>query len=76
MTIKCVDYWKTHIDPASLGAYHQLIEEGQIRIHRVTYSQETQGTVVEYYTAIPHEWILDELKKRSEEHGTVSNGHY
>ena len=65
--IKCVDYWPCHIPPEKLAAYKQLIEEGQIRKHHVIVNQTAGSTTVEYYATIPHEWIREELKKRSEQ---------
>lgn len=63
--IKCVDYWPCHIPPEKLSAYKQLIEEGQILKHHVIVNQRAGSTTVEYYSTIPHEWIREELKKRS-----------
>ena len=63
--IKCVDYWPEHISPEKLEAYKQLIEEGQIRKHHVIYDRKSGSTTVEYYAIAPHEWILDELRRRS-----------
>ena len=65
--IKCVDYWPEHIPPEKLEAYRQLIEEQQIRKHHVIYDRNTGSTTVEYYAIAPHEWILDELRRRSSE---------
>jgi len=70
--IKCVDYWPEQIPPEKLEAYRQLIEEGQIRKHHVIYDRTTGSTTVEYYAIAPHEWILDELKKRSEAYARQS----
>ena len=64
--IKCVDYWAGQIPPEKLEAYRQLIEEKQIRKHHVIHDRDAGSTTVEYYAIAPHEWILDELKKRSE----------
>ena len=64
--VKCVDYWTVQIPPEKLNAYRQLIEEGQIRKHHVIYKRGTGRTVVEYYAIAPHEWILEELKRRSQ----------
>jgi len=65
--IKCIDYWPEHIPEDKLEAYRQLIEEGQIRKkHHVIYDRTAGSTTVEYYAIAPHEWILEELKKRSE----------
>lgn len=63
--IKCVDYWPGPIQSEKLAAYKQLIGEGQIRKHHVIYERGTGRTVVEYYAIAPHEWIREELKKRS-----------
>ena len=63
--IKCVDYWPEQIPPEKLEAYRQLIEEGQIRKHHVIYDRTTSSTTVEYYAIAPHEWILEELRRRS-----------
>ena len=69
---KCVDYWPDDIPPEKLDAYKQLIEEGQITKHHVLFNLTTGSTVVEYYAIAPHEWILDELKKRSEAYARQS----
>ena len=64
--VKCVDYWPKHIPPEKLDAYKQLIEEGQIRKRHVIYDKQAGSTTVEYYAIAPHEWIMDELRRRSE----------
>jgi hypothetical protein len=66
--IKCVDYWPKHIPPEKLAVYKQLIEEGQIRKHHVIVDRAAGSTTVEYYAIAPHEWILEEMKRR------VANG--
>ena len=63
--IKCIDYWPGHIPPNKLKAYKQLIEEKQIQKHHVIMNRNSGSTTVEYYSTVPHEWILDELRKRS-----------
>ena len=65
--IKCVDFWPEHIPDEKLAAYNALIDDGQIRKHYVIYNRQTGSTAIEYYAIAPHEWILDELKKRSAE---------
>ena len=70
--VKCVDYWPGRIPPEKLATYKQLIDEGQIRKHTVIYDRTAGSTVVEYYAIAPHEWILDELKKRSEAYARQS----
>ena len=62
--IKCVDYWPCYIPPEKLNAYKQLIEEGQIMNHHVIVNRQAGSTTVEYYSTIPHEWIIEELRKR------------
>ena len=63
--IKCVDFWPEQIPPEKQEAYRQLIEEGQIREHHVIYNRRTGNTTVEYFAIMPHEWVLDELKRRT-----------
>lgn len=62
--IKCVDYWPAGIPDNKLGAYRQLIDEGQIRKHTVLVNKQTHATTVEYYAIMPHEWVREELAKR------------
>ena len=61
----CKDTWTRLIPPEKLDAYKQMVEEKQIRMHRVIYDRTTGSTTVEYYAIAPHEWILEELKRRS-----------
>lgn len=63
--IKCVDFWPVQIPPEKLAAYRALIDEGQIRKHHVIYNRRTGSTTVEYYAIMPHEWVREELRKRS-----------
>ena len=70
--IRCIDFWPAHIPPEKLAAYKQLIDEGQIRKHHVIVNQRTGSTTVEYYSTIPHEWILEELKRRSEHYEQIA----
>jgi hypothetical protein len=62
--IKCIDYWHGRIPPEKLEAYRQMIQEGQIRKHHVIYDRRVGSTIIEYYSTIPHEWILEEMKRR------------
>lgn len=62
--IKCVDFWPVQIPPEKLMVYKQLISEGQIRKHHVIYNRRTGSTTVEYYAIAPHEWILEEMRRR------------
>ena len=63
--IKCVDFWPEQIPPDKLRAYKTLIQAGLIMKHHVVYNRHAGTTTVEYYSTIPHEWILEELKKAS-----------
>ena len=63
--IKCIDFWPAQIPYEKLAAYKQLIAEGQIRKHHVIVNQRTGSTTVEYYSTIPHEWVREELKRRT-----------
>ena len=60
------DTWNRHIPDSKLAAYKSLIDSGEIRIRRVTYSKNNQTTIVEYDSDRPHGEILDELKRKSE----------
>lgn len=60
--IKCVDYWPVKINPFQLTAYKIMIEHHQILKHHVTFNKNTGSTTVEYWSTIPHEWILQEMK--------------
>ena len=62
--IRCVDYWPGQIPDSKLKVYKDMIEEGQILKHHVIYSQQTGTTTVEYSAIAPHEWILEEMKRR------------
>ena len=64
--IKCIDYWENRIPRRKLAAYKELINTGMIREHHVLVNQRTGSTVVSYSSTVPHEWILEELKKISE----------
>lgn len=63
--IRCIDYWPAHIPPEKLAAYEQLIDEGQIMKHHVIHDRTVGSTTVEYYSIMPHEWVLEELKRRT-----------
>ena len=63
--IKCVDFWPEHIPDEKLAAYKAMIDEGQIRKHHVIYNRRTGSTTVEYYAIMPHEWVREELKRRT-----------
>lgn len=63
--IKCVDFWPENIPPEKLAIYKQMIEEGQILKHHAIYNRRSGSTSVEYYAIAPHEWILEEMRKRS-----------
>ena len=65
--IKWVDYWPDEIPQNKLRAYKSLIDEGQIVKHHVMFNERTGSTTIEYYSIAPHEWILEELKRRFNE---------
>jgi len=62
--IKCVDFWPDGIPDRKLEIYKQFIAEGQIMKHHVVVDQRTNATTVEYYSTIPHEWVLQEMAAR------------
>ena len=63
--IKCVDFWPDGIPDRKLAIYKQFIADGQITKHHVVYNQKTGSTTVEYSSIAPHEWILDEMRRRA-----------
>ena len=69
---RCKDIWKRQIPREKLAAYKALIDEEQIRVHHVLVNRHTGASVIEYDAVAPHEWILEELKKRSEQYATMS----
>jgi len=73
--VKCVDLWPGRIPEAQLAAYREMIEEGQIRKHCVIYSRLSGRTMIEYYAIAPHEWILQEMKRKvREKNGSEAYG--
>jgi len=59
--IKCVDYFPSRIPATHLAAYKEMIDKGQILKQHASYNTATGSTIVEYFSTIPHEWILEEL---------------
>jgi len=59
------DTWSMQIPKNKLDAYNELIREGLIFDHEVTYNRTTKVTVVEYSADHPHEWVRQELAKRA-----------
>ncbi len=66
-TICCTDLWppKT-LGNVKLSAYKTLIARGDIKIKRVIYHKASGYTTVEYWSNIPHAWMLGQLKKLAE----------
>ena len=61
------DVWKREaLDSVRMGAYREMEAANQIWIDKVSYNKAEGLVVVEYRSAVPHEWILDELKKMIE----------
>ena len=58
------DTWKRHIPNEKLSAYKQLIDDGKIHVNQVVYERSTGITTVEYDSEMPHEWVIEELKRR------------
>lgn len=61
--IRCVDYWRDGIPHNKLMAYKCMMDAGQITKPHATGSRSTGAVVVQYMSAVPHEWILQELAK-------------
>jgi len=63
--IRCVDYWASGIPDNKLKAYKAMIDEGQITKPHIVINRETHATSVEYLAIMPHEWVREELRKRT-----------
>ena len=66
--IRCLDTWppSTCIG-AAMAAYRQMEREGGLRLLRVERHPNTGRTLVDYLSAIPHEWMLEQLGRRKRE---------
>lgn len=59
------DVWKRNmLNHSKMQAYKQMELEEQIQVIKITFSRTAQLVVIEYKTTMPHEWVLEELKKR------------
>ena len=61
--ILCTDFWPDRIPKDKMLAYRAMADEGQIRIHQVIVNRKTESTIIEYYSAVPQEWIHQEMRK-------------
>lgn len=62
--IVCTDLWPPKsLTDIKLSAYKALIARGDIKIKRVTYHKASGYTTVEYWSSIPHAWILRQLQE-------------
>lgn len=58
------DVWRREkLDSARMNAYRTMEAEGQLKLGKITYNRSEGLVVIEYRTTIPHEWVLQELKK-------------
>lgn len=58
------DVWKREkLDSVRMAAYREMESSNQIWIDKVSFNKAAGLVVIEYRSAIPHEWILDELKR-------------
>ena len=59
------DVWnRERLDQTRMNAYKEMESENQIQILKVMFSKKDQIVVIEYKSTMPHEWVLDDLKKR------------
>lgn len=66
-TICCCDLWP----PGTLtlvkqAAYRSLIELGDVRIRRVVHHRPSGFTTVEYWSGLPHAFILRRLRETAQ----------
>lgn len=63
--IQCLDVWPPNTcTGAIMAAYRQMELEGGLRLLRVERHPNTGRTLIGYTSAIPHEWMLEQLSKR------------
>lgn len=63
--IRCLDAWPPNAcTGAAMAAYRQMEQEGGLRLLRVERHPNTGRTLVDYLSAIPHEWMLEQLGRR------------
>ena len=61
------DVWsRDKLDSLRMGAYREMESSNQIWIDKVSFNKVAGIVVIEYRSTIPHEWILDEMKKMVE----------
>ena len=61
--IDCVDYWPGEIPQSRLDAYKLMVAEGQIMKQHVYLNKKYNSTIIAYRATVPHEWILEEMRK-------------
>ncbi len=60
--IPCCDLWRFgDLTPNKMQAYKRLEAMGRLRIAHVTLYRQSGHTVVEYWSSLPHAWMLEEL---------------
>ena len=66
--IRCLDAWPPNAcTGAAMAAYQRMEQEGSLRLLRVERHPNTGRTLVDYLSAIPHEWVLEQLGRRKQE---------
>lgn len=65
--VACTDFWPTGLPREKLRIYKRLLDSKQISRPLVTYNATTGSVIVEYWSAIPHDWLLDMAKKMLKE---------
>ena len=64
-SIRCLDAWPPNACTGTvMAAYRRIEQEGGLRILRVEKHPNTGRTLVDYLSAIPHEWMLEQLGRR------------
>ena len=61
--ISCSDYWPEGIPQYKLAVYEAMIRAGQITKPRCIVSRSAGSCLVTYMSAIPHEWLLQEMQQ-------------
>ena len=67
-SIRCLDVWPPNACTGTvMAAYQQMEREDGLRLLRVERHPNTGRTLVDYLSAIPHKWMLEQLGRRKRE---------
>lgn len=60
--IPCCDLWQPgDLTMHKMRAYKRMEDAGRLRLAHVTFYRESRHTAVEYWSTLPHPWMLEAL---------------